>query len=85
MANQKISTVLPSGEQVWGTPVPINRSVEHFSELFLEDGTTLKVKVVPTNVLRIDGHWDVEGNPMYLLKSQTLVVIDHTIIKRGGS
>lgn len=83
MANQKIRTILPSGEQVWGTPVSIDESVERFSDLVLEDETILKVKVVPTNVLRIDDRWDSEGNPLYLLKSQTLVVIGQTNISKG--
>ena len=63
-----------SGNKVMGVPVGIKESVERFSELKLEDGTILKTKVVAVEAIRLEGN-DNEGNPMYVLKSQTVVTV----------
>ena len=39
-----------------------------------EDGTRLRMKVVVTKLVRIEGHFDEEGNPVYLVKSGNMVV-----------
>ena len=68
----------PSGKLVDGTVIDIDESTEKFSELMLSDGTTLKVKVVAVEVIRIDDRWDQEGNPMYVLKSQLVVSVSES-------
>lgn len=40
----------------------------------VEDGTRLRMKVVVTKLVRIEGHYDEEGNPVYLVKSGNMVV-----------
>ena len=63
-----------AGNQIAGVSVEIKESVERFSDLKLEDGTTLKTKVVAVEAIRLEGK-DVDGNPMYVLKSQTVVTV----------
>ena len=42
-------------------------------EYELEDGSTIRVAVAPTQVLRVDGSYDADGNPMYLLRHGTVI------------
>lgn len=63
-----------SGTRVRGVAVGIKESIERFSEVTLDDGTILKTKVVAVEAIRLDEK-DVDGNPMYVLKSQTVVSV----------
>jgi hypothetical protein len=49
------------------TDVPISKALETFSEYELEDGSVLRVKAVATAVLRIDGEFNAEGYPIYIV------------------
>ena len=75
MPENKRRVRMASGDLVDGTIVDIVESTERFTDIKLEDGTTLRTKVAVAEVLRVDDQWDNDGNPMYVLKSQTLVVI----------
>ena len=46
---------------------------EHWNEYLLTDGSVFKLKVVVTEILKIDGKYDAEGNPVYLVKSANVV------------
>src|SRR5947199_10727162 len=37
------------------------------------DGTILRVRVILTGVMRIEGEYDQSGNPIYVVSSQTLI------------
>jgi hypothetical protein len=69
-----------------GTEIQLTESIERWTELKLEDGSVLRVKPVVTAVVRIDGHYDPQGNPMYAIQGgQTMVigsVPDH--LRKGG-
>jgi hypothetical protein len=56
--------------------VPILKSSEHFQEYELEDGSFLRVKPVATAILRVEGAFNAEGKPVYLvmLSPSTYVV-----------
>ena len=75
-----------SGNWVDATIVGVDESTERFSEVKLEDGTILKVKVTAIEAFRLDGQWDDAGNPMYSLKSQTIVTVSESPekLKRKG-
>jgi hypothetical protein len=61
------------GEQeVEGSEVTFRSSVENWNEYLLDDGTVLKVKMVLTDITRLD-QWDTEGNPLYVLRSTNVV------------
>lgn len=66
---------LPTGQEVEGTVMPFQVGGEHFNEYVVEDGTILKVKLVATEVLKIDGAYDVEGNPIYLVASTNVTSV----------
>ena len=54
--------------------INIVESTDRFSEVKLEDGTILKTKMVALSVARVQDQWDAEGNPIYELRSQNVVV-----------
>ena len=49
--------------------MPFQTGGENFNEYLVEDGTVIKLKNVVTEILRLDGEYDPEGNPIYLVAS----------------
>lgn len=60
-----------------GMEVPVDESTERWSDVKLADGTLIRVKQTVASVIRIDGQYDAEGNPIYVLKSAPAVAIIH--------
>ncbi|MFC1770051.1 hypothetical protein ACFLZI_03255 [Nitrospirota bacterium] len=54
----------------------VTSAQENWNTYLLEDGTVLKLKVVATEVARVEGHFDQEGNPLYMVKSTNVVTVD---------
>ncbi len=76
MPEKKIKIPL-FGHDVEATDVPISKSTENYNEYELEDGSTIRLKVVATSILRIDGQYTPEGDPIYLVKNgQVVTVVD---------
>lgn len=57
------------------TDVAVVESVERFSEIRLEDGTTLRIKPAIVQVFRADDRWDADGNPIYIVRSQNILSV----------
>lgn len=74
MANEKV-TINMGGRQVQATPVDVNQSSERWNEYFLEDGTVLKMKLVLKKVFKVDGEFDEEGNPVYVMQSTNVTAV----------
>jgi hypothetical protein len=74
MANEKV-TINMGGRQVQATPVDVNQSSERWNEYFLEDGTVLKMKLVLKKVFKVDGEFDEEGNPVYVMQSTNVTSV----------
>jgi hypothetical protein len=64
------------GEMVDATPIQVNSANEVWNSYLLEDGSTVKMKLVATNVVRLDNKYDPEGNPIYFVKSTNIVSVD---------
>ena len=62
-----------AGHQVDAELVDATQSAERWNEYLLDDGTLLKVKVVLTNAYRVDGQYDPEGNPIYVIQTTNVV------------
>ncbi len=76
---------MPDGSIVEGTITPFRGDVEHWNEYLLDDGTVIRMKAVVTEIVRIDGQYDPEGNPAYLINSQNVTHVsapEH--LKKGG-
>ena len=78
MANRKQKGKDRFGKDVEGTVVGVLESIERFSEVTLEDGTILKTKLTTIEAIRMDGHWDIDGNPLYNIKSTNIVAISES-------
>jgi len=63
------------GEMVEATQAEINQSSEYWNQYLLDDGSIIKIKLVATNALRVEGKFDDEGNPVYLVKSTNIMSI----------
>jgi hypothetical protein len=77
---------MPDGKTVEGTEVLIKDSSEPWSELRLEDGTVMRLKAVVASVIRVDGQFDQEGNPVYVVKAThavSLVDVPESLRKKG--
>jgi len=61
------------GQMMDASVIDVQSSSEHWNQYLLEDGTVLKLKVVVTDVARIDGAYDAEGNPIYFVKSTNVL------------
>lgn len=58
-----------------GSEIAVSESTEKWSEVTLEDGTVLRIKPSVLSAIRIDGQYDPEGNPAYLIKAQQVVMV----------
>ncbi len=62
-----------NGQQVDADSVDATQASERWNEYLLDDGTILKLKLVVTNIYRVDGQYDPEGNPLYVVHSTNVV------------
>jgi hypothetical protein len=75
---------LPDGRWVEGTLMHFQTGGEHWNEYLVDDGTLLRVKLVATEVVKVDGQFDQEGNPVYVLNSANVMVVrSPEDLKRG--
>jgi hypothetical protein len=75
----------PDGKDYDATELTFQNVREHWNEYLLDDGTIIKLKPVATEVVRVEGAYDPQGNPVYILNSTNVLVVnapDH--LKRGG-
>ena len=63
------------GREVDATEIEFHTRKEDWNEYQLTDGTVIKMKLVVSEVYRIDGSYDNEGNPVYQIKSTNLPTI----------
>lgn len=66
----------PNGPIVDAELIDVQSSQESWSQYLLGDGTTLKLKVVVTEVWRVVDAYDNEGNPQYIARSGNILVIN---------
>src|SRR5256886_4136251 len=59
--------------QVEAEQIDFEGKDEPWSTYELTDGRTLKVRVILTGVLRIEGEYDQSGNLIYVVSSQTVI------------
>ena len=74
MAHEKVMINF-GGRQVQATPVDVNQSSEKWNEYFMEDGTVLKMKLVLKKVFKVEGEFDPEGNPVYVMQSTNVTSV----------
>jgi hypothetical protein len=65
-----------NGKEVDASPIEINQENSSWNTYLLEDQSVLKLKVVLTKAVRLDGEYDGEGNPIYMVQSTNIVKVD---------
>jgi hypothetical protein len=75
MAATKVPISLPDGSKLNGTEVGVDESTERWTDLALNDGTKLRVKQAILQVIRLDGQYDPEGNPLYVIKGMPMMFL----------
>ena len=73
---RKIKVTLPGGIVKEGVEVHMISADERWSSITLEDGTTIRSKQTVTQVIKVDGEYDQDGNPIYLTKIANVMVVD---------
>ncbi len=73
MPFQRITVQDSDGTSLQGEIIPISSARDTQASFVLADGTTLTIQPVVVQVTRIDGHYDKEGNPKYIVKTQLVV------------
>lgn len=72
---RKRKFTLPDGSDVDAVEVGFREGGEHFNEYLLDDGTVVRFKAVVTSVQRLEGLYDADGNPAYVVNSSNIVVV----------
>lgn len=75
MPEKPVTYAMPNGQIVNGFDVPVNQTTERWTDVDLEDGTTLRIKTTVLSVIRQKDQWDPEGNPVYIIKSVPALTI----------
>jgi hypothetical protein len=63
--------------------VEVNNSSENWNQYLLSDGTLIKLKAVVTEVWRVEGEYDPDGNPVYVVRSGNIVTVNAPEDKRS--
>ncbi|HEY1245739.1 MAG TPA: hypothetical protein VGF29_13020 [Hyphomicrobiaceae bacterium] len=74
MAERRVKVKI-RGEDVDAWEVPFE-STERWTEIRVEDGAVLRLKVVVSNVYRVESKVDNQGNPVYAVKSANAMVTE---------
>jgi hypothetical protein len=85
MPEKKTKVTLPDGQVVEGTEVGVKESTERWTDVELDDGTHLRIKLNVLSVTRLDGQYDLEGNPLYAVKSHQLLIANAPQHLRRGA
>lgn len=69
------TTVFFNNQWVPATVVPVRSTQEAWSTYLLEDGSVVKVKLVVTEVAKIDGMHEPDGTPVYNAKWNVVLAV----------
>ena len=70
MGKRKINL---GGQEVMAEEVEFETEQENWNRYILHDGSALKVKVVLAEVLRVEGHYNPNGDPVYSVNATIAV------------
>lgn len=74
--NDKIIEKMPDGTTIELVSVPIKESSERWSDVTLDDGTKVKLKLNIISVQRALNKYDNNGVPMYRIKTAPFIFVD---------
>ena len=62
------------GKQVEAISINFKGIREEWNEYDLEDGSTLRMKTIVSDVVRVPDEYDNENNPVYVVKSTNMLI-----------
>lgn len=75
----------PDGVERDALEVGYQNPAEHWNEYLLDDGTVLRLKPVVTQIIRIEGLYDHNGDPAYQVQSMNVVTVSAPEqLRKGG-
>jgi hypothetical protein len=72
MGRGRRKTVRLGNQEFEGEIIPFRGNVEHWNEYLLDDGSVVRSKVIAVEMVRVDGQYDAEGNPLYIINSTNI-------------
>lgn len=63
------------GEEVEAVDISFKSIREDWNEYQLADGTTLRMKLVMSDISRLEDKYDSDDNPIYVVKSGNILVV----------
>ena len=63
--------------EVEGTEVSFSVIQQDWCEYALNDGTTLRMQTVVTSIVRVDGEYVANGDPLYVAQSQHIATVSN--------
>ena len=75
MTNVVTDTNPDGADEIKGTPVPVEESVERWSEFRLADGSVVRAKLTCDVAVRSIDEFDEDGNPVYFLRGTIVVMV----------
>lgn len=86
VADKMVKVQGPGGGMVDAVEVGVEEATERWTDLKLADGTVIRIKTVVLTVLRLEGQYDQDGNPMYQIKAnQIMTASSPDILKKGAA
>jgi hypothetical protein len=82
---RKVTLEYPDGSGATKDAMAIDvvKATEPWMEYELEDGTVLRARTTVVDVIRVDGEYDPDGNPVYQIRGNaTMSVIAPESLKR---
>ncbi|CAN5737902.1 hypothetical protein BH24ACT22_BH24ACT22_05450 [soil metagenome] len=55
--------------------MPFQTGGEHWNEYLVDDGTVVRVKLVVKEIIRLDGEYNDQGDPIYTVESTSVSAI----------
>ncbi len=69
-------TINYKGRPVDAVSVKFKNIREEWNEYDLEDGSTIRMKAIVSDVFCIPDEYDADNNPVYVVKSTNMVVVN---------
>jgi hypothetical protein len=66
----------PEGTLIEAERIAITHSDDPWLIYDLEDGTQLRIRIVVSSVFRLNGKYTLDGDPVYVVRSQNVVAAD---------
>lgn len=64
------------GQKVMATILDFKTLNEEWNVYDLEDGTKVKIKTIATKIIRVEGAYNKDGDPVYQVQSTNVVTTD---------